>query len=158
MPVAVIVFEGGELPDESNIVIIPAWDRHHILALMCTHYSDWKANVHTDLIVGGLTPIQDTLQPVAGMSNLMYTGILDPEDGGLFYVTHISTHEDLKTIPDLVAMFQEINADCELSDETVVEFTDTEFYSSQIQNIFDIDEPVANAIARAMLAQVQPSL
>lgn len=157
MPVAVIVFEGGELPDESNIVIIPAWDSHNITALMCSHYSDWKANVHAPTLGGKTIPIQETLQPVAGLSNVMFSGVVDPEDGGNFIVTRIPTHRDLPEITDLVAMFRSINGDLELDDpDQVVEFTDTEYYSNQIQNIFDLHWPVANAMARAMLVQVQP--
>jgi hypothetical protein len=47
-------------------------------------------------------------------------------------------------------MFEEVNKDCAITKESVVDFTDTEYYAQQIQNIYEFDDDKATEFAELM--------
>ncbi len=53
----------------------------------------------------------------------------------------------LPPLKDLVKLFQDVNKDCAETGESVVKFTDEEYYASQIQNIFDVTDDEADTLA-----------
>jgi hypothetical protein len=56
------------------------------------------------------------------------------------------------TTIELKQMFDRINVDCAKSGESVVDYDDTEFYTDQICNIFEVDKDTASKTAHQLLA------
>lgn len=54
------------------------------------------------------------------------------------------------SIDKVVELFTQVNADCAKTGESVVPFSDTEYYVDQIVNIFEVNEVHAEWLARAM--------
>lgn len=54
------------------------------------------------------------------------------------------------SLSDIIAMFKQLNEDCLESGETAAEFSDTVYYSEQVQNIYDCSEDMADQIASDM--------
>jgi hypothetical protein len=48
---------------------------------------------------------------------------------------------------ELKAMFDKINQDCKLSGESVVEYSDIEYYAEQIRNIYGYGESLSIKLA-----------
>lgn len=51
-------------------------------------------------------------------------------------------------------MFEQINADCANSDDQIVSLGDVEYYTDQIQNIYDVSHEHAQLLAKRMRERV----
>ena len=60
--------------------------------------------------------------------------------------------ENNMNISKMRAMFQVINADCQVFGETIVPLTDVAYYTCQIRNIYSIPRSEANGYAKEMAA------
>lgn len=63
-------------------------------------------------------------------------------------------HPSLPTVAEMIDLFNKVNADCEETGESVVALTDVEFYSEQIENIYEVNSKTARALAEQLAAAV----
>lgn len=57
---------------------------------------------------------------------------------------------NIPNVIELFKMFKKINADCAASGESVVPFSDVDYYSGQIQNIYNLADTVCDTMALSM--------
>ena len=57
-------------------------------------------------------------------------------------------------VNDLISMFNKVNRDCEQKGERVVPLTDVDFYSEQINNLYDLGEEESMRLANEISIQL----
>lgn len=69
---------------------------------------------------------------------------------GLTVLQHLLEDAEIPTLKDLFKMFNKINDDCMRACEDIIPLTDKEYYSEQIQNIYNLTEECADELADQM--------